>query len=345
MEERSGALRVLEPGQAVRDDVEGAVYRIIRFIGRGGMGEVYEVARDDSGARFALKCLQLQHAGSPTVIERARLEARVLREIRHPNVIRVHASGVRADGVIWMVMELLVGHTLQQIKAELGKLPVAWALRIARDTCEGLAVMHNYAVHRDVKPENVHLGRDTVVRVLDLGAGKFHRVGLATSGGAVFGTVPYMSPEQIRTPAYIDARSDLFSIGIILYELLSGVHPYAPKGVASANVFTLIRAIIDDAHPPLSSTAPWVPPHVVAIVERALRKNRDERQGSAAELSAEIAAAMARYEREIGGSQPLETLTAALDRMGTGSGPRAPVAALAPTVPFSPDGRDPRGSR
>src|SRR5262249_38128032 len=152
----------------------GARYQVVRFLGRGGMGEVHEVREAGSGARYALKCLLLQHARKPKTIERTRREALTLRELRHPNVVRVHAPGVRDDGLIWMVMDLLEGHTLGAAKRRLGQLPLRWALAAGRAVAAGLSAVHEHAVHRDVKPDNIHLGNDGVVRVLDLGAGKFH---------------------------------------------------------------------------------------------------------------------------------------------------------------------------
>ena len=122
----------------IEDPADGAVYRVTRFVGRGGMGEVYEVTRGDTGARFALKCLQLQYAGDPRTIERTRREALTLRDLRHPNVVHVHAIGVREDGLIWMVMDLLVGHTLGEIQKRFGRLPLPWALSVGAAVADGL---------------------------------------------------------------------------------------------------------------------------------------------------------------------------------------------------------------
>jgi serine/threonine-protein kinase len=122
-------------------------------------------------------------------------------------VVRVHATGVREDGMIFMVMDLLEGHTLAQVRQRLGKLPLPWTLRIGQAVADGLDAVHAHSIHCDIKPENVHLGNDGIVRVLDLGAGKFHHRGLLTTGAGVLGTVPYMSPEQLSKSAALDARS------------------------------------------------------------------------------------------------------------------------------------------
>jgi len=322
----------------IEDPADGAVYRITRFLGRGGMGEVYEVTRSgpgpagQTGARFALKCLQLQHVSNAKTIERTRREALTLRDLRHPNVVHVHAVGVREDGLIWMVMDLLVGHTLAEIQKRFGRLPLPWALAMGAAVADGLGAVHAYAVHRDVKPENIHLGDDGVVRVLDLGAGKFHRRGLLTTGGGVLGTVPYMSPEQLSTATAIDGRSDLFSLGLLLAELISGKHPFAPDGLARENVYTLVNKIVAGAPLALQRLAPWVPEHIAAVVDRALRRERTERQASAAELAEALRAALSRLEREVGRGEPLATLVAELNRREDTPAPATdPLAATAVT--------------
>jgi serine/threonine-protein kinase len=296
----------------VKDEADGAVYRVVRFIGRGGMGEVYEAVREDTGVHYALKCLLLEHVRNPRTIERTRREALTLRDLRHPNVVQVRAIGVRQDGLIWMVMDLLDGHTLAQVKQRLGKLPLPWVLRMGQAVCAGLAAVHAHAVHRDIKPENLHLGTDAVVRVLDLGAGKFHRLGLLTTGAGVVGTVPYMSPEQLQASRSLDGRADLFSLGVVLAELLSGIHPFAPKGFANENVYTFVRRIVADPPVPLASYAPWVPPYIAEVIDRALARDRTERFGSATELGDALTGALDRLERAVGPGEPLGTLVAEL---------------------------------
>ena len=310
----SWAERAFALGGTVTDDTDGAVYRVSRYLGRGGMGEVHEVVRADTGARYALKCLLLQHAGNSKTIERTRREALALRELRHPNVVRVHATGVREDGLIWMVMDLLCGHTLGAVKRRLGRLPLPWALRIGADVAAGLTAVHAYAVHRDVKLENVHLGDDGIVRVLDLGAGKFHRSGLLTTGDGTLGTVPYMSPEQLSLGPGVDGRSDLFSLGVVVTELISGVHPFAPSGLACENVYSLVRKIVSDTPVSLRGFAPWVPDYVARTVDRALARRREDRWASAAELRDAFAGDLERLTREVGGGAPLSTLVDELNR-------------------------------
>lgn len=188
---------------------------------------------------------------------------------------------------------------------------------------DGLTAVHAVAVHRDIKLENIHLGDDAVVRVLNLGAGKFHRSGLLTTGDGTLGTVPYMSPEQISLGAGIDARSNLFSLGVVVTELVSGVHPFAPRGFASENVYSLVRRIVSDAPVSLRDLAPWVPEHVAATVDRAMSRAREQRHGSAAELRDAFAADLARLEHAIGAAEPLATLVAELNRRDDGGAPAA----------------------
>jgi serine/threonine protein kinase len=330
----SWAERAFSIGAEIRDDADGARYRVVRLLGRGGMGEVHEVVRADTGARYALKCLLLQHARNEKTIERTRREATTLRELRHPNVVRVHATGVREDGLIWMVMDLLEGHTLAAAKRRLGKLPLPWALRLGRAVAEGLTAVHRYAVHRDVKPDNIHLGNDGVVRVLDLGAGKFHLSGLLTTGNRTLGTVPYMSPEQLVVGGIVDGRSDLFSLAVVLTELVSGVHPFAPAGLASENVFTLVRRIVDPTPVSLRAQAPWVPDYIAATIDRALSRERHLRPADAAEMAAALGADLERLEREVGSDAPLSTLVRELNRRDEpGERPSSPPAEAPPAEP------------
>ncbi len=331
--QNSWAERAVSLGGEVHDETDGATYRVVRFLGRGGMGEVYEVVRVDTGDHFALKCLQLEHVRNAKTIERTRREALTLRDLRHPNVVRVHTTGVREDGLIWMVMDLLTGPTWAQVHQRLPRLPLPWALRMGRAVADGLEAVHAYAVHRDIKPENLHLGDDAIVRVLDLGAGKFHRSGLLTTNGGTLGTVPYMAPEQMASASTIDGRSDLFSLGIVLIELISGVHPLAPQGFENENMFTFVRKIV--AGPPLMlrDLAPWVPLHIAEVLDKAVLRDRERRYRSAAEFGAALTGALQRLEHEVGAGEPLGTLVAELSRLTGEPAPLvSPFAATAEAI-------------
>jgi eukaryotic-like serine/threonine-protein kinase len=321
----SWAERAFEAGSEITDETDGAVYVVGRFLGRGGMGEVHEVTRQGTGVRYALKCLLLQHTRNAKTIERTRREALALREIHHPNVVRVHASGVLDEGLIWMVMDLLEGHTLAAAMRRVGRLPLPWALSVGRAAAEGLAAVHAHAVHRDVKPANLHLGDDATVRVLDLGAGKFHRSVMVTTAERTLGTVPYMSPEQLTSRAPVDGRSDLFSLATVLVELISGVHPFAPGGFANENVFTVVQRILSGPRASLAALASWVPPFVAATVDRALARAPDDRTPSAAAFAAALAADLDRLERQVGASEPLSTLVQHLNGASVQADPEPPT--------------------
>ncbi len=308
--------QLIDPQGVFLDEAAGVSYRVLGFLGRGGMGEVHEVEREGTGERFALKCLQAHLTGDAKAQRRASSEAMALRELQHPNVVRVHAAGVREDGLIWMVMDRLYGYTLRDLLDLLSKLPVPWALKVARDAAYGLSAVHAFAVHRDIKPENIHIGHDAIVRVLDLGAGKFHHLGITTTGTSAIGTVPYMSPEQIEDPSSIDARSDVFSLGVVLFELLAGKHPHALNGFDKENVFSIVRSIITSEPARLGEIASWVPEPVIEVVERAMKRDRSQRYDSAASLSRALGQALATLERASGPAAPLSTLTSALGLLG-----------------------------
>ena len=171
--------------------------------------------------------------------------------------------------------------------------------------------------------------------MLDLGAGKFHRSGLLTTNGGPLGTVPYMAPEQMSSESTLDARSDLFSLGLVLVELISGVHPLAPKGFENENVFTFVRKIV--AGPPLAlrDLAPWVPGHIAEVLDKAVLRDRELRYKSAAEFGAALTAALQRLEREVGAGEPLGTLVAELSRLDGGAAPAANPFAATATAPLA----------
>ena len=217
------------------------------------------------------------------------------------------------------------------MRQRLPKLPLPWALRVGIAACAGLEAVHPHAVHRDLKPENIHLSYDAVVRLLDLGAGKFHRLGLLTTGGGTPGTVPYMAPEQLTSGAKVDARTDLFALGVVLTELIAGVHPFAPQGLANENVFTLVRTIVTGAPVTLRALAPWVPEHVALTLERALVREPTRRPSSAAEFGAALADALHRLEDDVGLGAPLASLVTELRQAEDGA-EAAPIDVMASTA-------------
>ena len=268
-------------------------YEIVAPLGAGGMGEVYR-ARDTRLEReVAVKVLPEGQAGSAEALARFASEAKAVAALSHPNILALFDVG-EADGVRYAVSELLEGETLRMAMAH-GPIPPRRALDVAREVADGLAAAHEKGiVHRDVKPENVFLTKDGRAKVLDFGLAR-HDVSrrdpgdtrsptlAAVSGaGVVLGTVAYMSPEQARGSA-VDFRSDQFSLGIVLYEMLSGAKPFD-----AASVPETLTAIIRDEPEPLEKRAPHVPAPVRWLVERLLAKEPSERYDATRDVARDL---------------------------------------------------------
>jgi serine/threonine protein kinase len=216
-------------------EVDGR-YRVIELIGEGGMGKVYLAEHVEIGKRVALKVLHPSYSRMPDLVERFRREARAASKIGHPNIVDVTDSGTTADGSVYFVMEYLEGVELGSVIEREGALDIARALRITGQICRALAAAHRESIiHRDLKPENIFLitrdGSPDVVKVLDFGIAKTTEAEAArerrlTSPGMAMGTPEYMAPEQAAgRPA--DARCDVYALGAILYEMVTGVPPYS----------------------------------------------------------------------------------------------------------------------
>jgi Tol biopolymer transport system component len=263
-------------------------YQIASALGAGGMGEVYK-ARDTRLDRdVAVKVLPASFAGDPDRLRRFEQEARAAAALNHPNILAVYDVGTH-DGRPYIVSELLAGTTLREALAE-GALPVSRAIDIARQIASGLAAAHAKGItHRDIKPENLFLVSDGRVKILDLGLAKLReetggrngptRLPAATELGVVLGTVSYMSPEQVRGQA-VDARSDIFSVGVVLFEMLAGTRPFH----GDSSVETMSAILKADA-PDLSADTYKLPPALDRVVRHCLEKNPDERFQSAQDLA------------------------------------------------------------
>ncbi len=253
-------------------------YRILAPLGAGGMGEVYR-ARDTRLARdVAIKVIPAELARDPDRIKRFEQEARAAGALSHPNVCAVHDLGVH-QGAPFVVMELLEGESLRT-KLAAGPVPVRKAADWIAQAAHGLAAAHEKGiVHRDLKPENLFVTKDGRVKVLDFGLAKLTRPEVlapagetpisiaATETGAILGTAGYMSPEQVRGEA-ADARSDLFALGAILYELLSGTRAFR-----AASYVETLNAILNAEPAALSASGREVPAALEAIVRRCLEKS------------------------------------------------------------------------
>jgi len=268
-------------------------YEILSLLGAGGMGVVYRARDPRLGRDVALKVLPDDVAGDTERLERFEHEARAAAALNHPNIAAVYDVG-REGSVPYVVHELLEGETLRE-RLRRGRFQLREALDAAAQTARGLGAAHSKGIiHRDVKPENLFVTREGLVKVLDFGLAKVRRAAeteaptaaALTQPGDVLGTVSYMSPEQLRGAATVDARSDVFSLGILLYELVSGRRPFdAPSAAETAS------RILSAEPPPLDADAPGAPPEIDAILRRALRKEPEARweDGSAMARALETA--------------------------------------------------------
>src|SRR5215472_4203757 len=264
-------------------------YEIIAPLGTGGMGEVYRARDARLGRDVAIKVLPEALAKDGDRLRRFEQEARTIAALNHPNILGIHDIGTH-DGAPFLVSECLEGQTLRE-KLKSGPLPVRLAVEYALGIAQGLAAAHEKGiVHRDLKPENVIVTREGRVKVLDFGLAKLVRsegshetvvtlTSPATLPGMVMGTVSYMSPEQVRGDA-ADARSDIFSFGAVLYEMLTGKRAF--KRETSAETMT---AVLREEPPEVIETQAQCPPGLQRIVGRCLEKNVERRFQSASDLA------------------------------------------------------------
>ncbi|HTY36026.1 MAG TPA: protein kinase, partial [Bacteroidota bacterium] len=262
-------------------------YAIVEKLGEGGMGVVYK-AQDLSLGRFvALKFLPPSIAGSEQDKARFIQEARSAAALNHPNICTIYGIE-ETDGQVFIAMELIDGQTLRDSKQSFS---VKQTIDVGIQVADGLAAAHEKGViHRDIKPENIMLRKDGVVQIMDFGLAKLRGASRLTREGTMVGTVGYMSPEQVQGQE-LDHRSDIFSLGVVLYEMFSGESPF--KGVHET---AIIYEIVNVDAAPLSSLKPEIDPELDAIVLECLAKERTERFQSAAEVAKELR----RFKRESG---------------------------------------------
>ncbi len=266
-------------------------YRVDRLIGRGGMGAVFQATNVAIGKRVALKFLDHEAAKNREACQRFQREAEAAGMAESAHIVQIFDSGVTEAGLPFLVMELLTGEDLRACLRREGRLSVPSALRIVNQVLRALVRAHEAGiVHRDLKPDNVFLcARDddpSFVKLVDFGISKVARARTAdtlTRRGTVLGTAFYMSPEQAQSFADIDGRTDLFSLGAILFEMLTGRPPHGGRTYEAV----LIAICTHDA-PDVRSLVPEVPANIAAIVSRALDRERERRFQSAGEFLAAI---------------------------------------------------------
>lgn len=251
-------------------------YQVIRPLGRGGMGVVY-LARDPTLDRpVAIKLLKDASGPDPTAARRFFAEARAASALDHPNIGTVFEVG-EADGRPYIAMAYYEGETLRQRIAD-GALPAAEAASLAAQVAGGLRAAHaNGIVHRDIKPENLIVAPHGLVKIVDFGVARFAAQTLTQHGGSP-GTVAYMSPEQTRGEP-VDGRADIWALGVVLYELLTGRRPFQGDALD-----VVIYAIRNDPHVPVCELRPEIPPALSALVDRCLEKRPERRFADTAEL-------------------------------------------------------------
>jgi eukaryotic-like serine/threonine-protein kinase len=317
--------------------IEGTPYVVVRLLGQGGMGEVYEVEHRELGRRYVLKFLHRDLRGRRDLAARLRAEARSLAKLGHPNLVDVFDLASTPDGRPYFAMKLLRGRDLRAELAKKGVISVRTALRIMVQALDGLEAAHAAGIiHRDVKLENLFLCDDGTVKVLDFGIAKIAYDELARTGkGVAVGTPRTMAPEQFGS-GNPDARTDVYGAGLALYELLTGRGPFDEVRRDPR----LLRYAHSARNPPApSSLAPQpIPPAVDAVVLRAIAKAPADRFPSARAMADALAellgerrrrrSGMARVERRLATPTGSEPATAAERRTGSRGGP--------PTATFTP---------
>lgn len=279
-------------------------YALIAPIGSGGMGQVYRARDTRLGRDVAVKVLPREYADNPDRRRRFEQEARATAVVEHPNVLAIHDAGTE-NGTPYLVFELLEGETLRQ-RISRGALPLRQAVELAAQIARGLAAAHSRGItHRDLKPDNVFVLAGDRVKLLDFGLAKaMHpddRVpgAASTAPGVVMGTVGYMSPEQVRGEPP-DHRTDLFALGVVMYEMLSGRRAF--EGGAAVQVMS---AILTDEPRPIALVAPATPPMLDRIVHRCLAKHPGDRYQSAGDLAFQLEGVLASF---ASAPQPANTL-------------------------------------
>jgi serine/threonine-protein kinase len=281
----------VDVGDDPRLGTEVGPYAIARLVGKGGMGAVYEARHTRLARRFSIKFLLPELAARPEILRRFENEAVAAGSLEHPNLVAVTDLGRAADGAPYLVMEFLQGEDAARLLQRAGPLPAPRAADIVLQACRGIAVVHAAGiVHRDLKPENLFVTKagdgSDLVKVLDFGIAKLRpsdgQVGTRT--GSTMGTAHYMSPEQARGAGEVDAQADVWSLGVVLYELLGGRRPFAGD-----DFLNVVHQILSAEPPRLDELRPNLPRGLTAVVSRAMAKEPHARFPTVEALAAALA--------------------------------------------------------
>jgi serine/threonine-protein kinase len=326
---------------AVSDTLIGTVfdgrYRIVRKLGTGGMAYVYLAEDQELGRRVAIKILNERHAADDQFIERFRREAKNAAGLSHPNIVSIYDRGT-AEDTYYIAMEYLDGRSLKELIVSRGPAPIKTAVEYARQTLAAVGFAHRHGiVHRDIKPHNVLVGPEGRLKVTDFGIAR-SGASQMTEVGSIIGTAQYLSPEQARG-APVDQTSDLYSVGVVLFELLTGQVPFTgdtPLEIAMKH--------LSEVPKPPSELRPDVPHDLDLVVLRALAKDPSERYGTAEEMDADLGRVLNGLPV---GSETADAATAVLS--GSGVIAAAPTSVItrptqvAPARPAPPGGTPPAG--
>jgi len=267
-------------------------YEVEELVGHGGMSSVYKAHDSLLERHVALKVLHEQYAGDEDFVERFKREARLVAQLQHPNIVTVIDRGEEDDRQ-YIVFEYIEGENLKELVVRRGRLEVREALEIALEVARGLAFAHdNGLIHRDVKPQNVLLNGDGRAKVTDFGIARTLDVDGMTQTGTVLGTSNYIAPEQ-ASGNRVDAHSDVYSLGAVLYELLAGDVPFPGESFVAVAL-----KHVHEAPPNLLDVRGDIPLRVAAAVDRALEKDPEQRFPTMAAFAAELEASLAELDRD-----------------------------------------------
>src|SRR3979490_574236 len=250
-------------------------YEVVSELGRGAMGVVYKAVDPVIGRTVAVKTIKLSEEGTglsrPELLARFQTEARAAGLLTHPNIVVVFDAG-EDDGLYYIIMELVEGRSLQALLDDGHSFPLPRVLRIMEQACSALQFAHERnVVHRDIKPANLMLTGDDTVKVTDFGTAKILQFGTVQQTAHVMGTPSYMSPEQVKGRA-VDGRSDIFSLGVMLYEMIAGEKPFPGESIT-----TVIYKIVNEEPVPPRHVNPSIHPGISAAVMKALAKEPEAR--------------------------------------------------------------------